>query len=211
MQSSTMVKEVQRLTRCITSLGRFMSRSVDKCLPFFKVLKKKTPFGWDKEAEEVFQKFKEYLEKLPRMVSVSQGEPLLLYLAVSDHVISAVLLVERVRHQHPVYYLSHVLIEAKLRYLLVEKFAYGLLIASRNLRPYFESHHVTVLIDQPLRNTLEKYGSSRGTIKWAIELAPYGTSYEPRRATKAQPLADFIAECPTPPLGNSQQGEPSAA
>jgi len=35
-------------------------------------------------------------------------------------------------------------------------------------------------------------------IKWAVELAPYGISYEPRRAIKAQALADFIAECSTP-------------
>jgi len=36
---------------------------------FFKVLKRKAPFGWDEEAEKAFQKLKEYLEKLPRMVS----------------------------------------------------------------------------------------------------------------------------------------------
>jgi len=32
-------------------------------------------------------------------------------------------------------------------------------------------------------------------VKWAIELAPYGINYEPRRAIKAQALADFITEC----------------
>jgi len=74
-----------------------MSKSADRCLPFFKVLKKKTPFGWDDEAEKAFQKLMEYLEKLPRMVSLSQDEPLLLYLAVSDHAVSTVLLVDRGR------------------------------------------------------------------------------------------------------------------
>jgi len=51
--------------------GRFMSRSTDKCLPFFKTLKKRTPFGCDDEAEKAFQKLKEYLEKLPQIVSPS--------------------------------------------------------------------------------------------------------------------------------------------
>ena len=32
-------------------------------------------------------------------------------------------------------------------------------------------------------------------IKWVIELAPYGISYELKRAIKAQALADFITEC----------------
>ena len=31
-------------------------------------------------------------------------------------------------------------------------------------------------------------------IKWAVELAPYGISYEQRRAIKVQAFADFIAE-----------------
>ena len=33
------VKEVQRPTRCIAALNRFVSRAIDKCLPFFKTLK----------------------------------------------------------------------------------------------------------------------------------------------------------------------------
>jgi len=107
-----------------------MSRSADKCHPFFKVLKRKTPFGWDEEAEEAFQKLKEYLGQLPRMVSLNLKELLLLYLAVSDCAISAVLVAERNRQQHPVYYVSHVLTGPESRYLLVEKFAYALHIVS---------------------------------------------------------------------------------
>ena len=80
--------------------------------------------------KKAFQKLKEYLEKLPRMVSPGQDEPLLLCLAIFDHVISVVLLVERARQQHPVYYVNHVLIGAELQNPLIEKFAYGLLIAS---------------------------------------------------------------------------------
>jgi len=54
MKSPTIVKAVQKLTGCIATLGRFMSRSADKCLPFFKALKKKACFGWDEEAEQAF-------------------------------------------------------------------------------------------------------------------------------------------------------------
>jgi len=45
MQSPTTIRDVQKLTGCIAALGRFMSRLADKCLPFFKVLKRKTLFG----------------------------------------------------------------------------------------------------------------------------------------------------------------------
>ena len=34
------IKEVQSLTRRVAALNRFVSKAIDKCLPFFKVLKK---------------------------------------------------------------------------------------------------------------------------------------------------------------------------
>jgi len=130
---------------------------------------------------------------------------------VFDYAVSAVLVVKRDRQQHLVYYVSHVLTGPELRYFLVEKFAYALLIASCKLRPYFKSHHITILTDQPLWSTLEKYGNSGRMVKWAIELAPYEISYELRRAIKAQALADFIAECSSPYHENDQIEEPAAA
>ena len=39
MTSPKTVKEVQKLTGRITALNRFISRAIDKCLPFFKTLK----------------------------------------------------------------------------------------------------------------------------------------------------------------------------
>jgi len=87
-----------------------MLRSVDKCLSFFKVLKKKTCFGWDEEVEQAFQSLKEYLRRLPQMVSPIIGILLLVYLAVSDNTISMLLLVERDGQQLLLYYISHVLV-----------------------------------------------------------------------------------------------------
>ena len=40
MQPPSNTKEIQRLTRRIATLSRFVSRSSDKCQPFFQVLKK---------------------------------------------------------------------------------------------------------------------------------------------------------------------------
>ena len=38
------VKEVQSLTERVAALNRFVSKTTDKCLPFFRVLKK--AFEW---------------------------------------------------------------------------------------------------------------------------------------------------------------------
>ena len=44
MTSPKTVKEVQRLTRRVVALNRFVSKATDKCLPFFKTLKQ--VFHW---------------------------------------------------------------------------------------------------------------------------------------------------------------------
>ena len=67
MKSSTSVKEVQKLTGCVAALGRFLSKSADKCSPFFKTLKQ-SKFEWTREAEESFRQLKEHLSSLPKLV-----------------------------------------------------------------------------------------------------------------------------------------------
>ena len=45
MEPPQNVKEVQSLTRWVTSLNKFVSKATDKCLPFFKVLKESIRMG----------------------------------------------------------------------------------------------------------------------------------------------------------------------
>uniref|UniRef100_A0A2N9EL41 RNA-directed DNA polymerase n=1 Tax=Fagus sylvatica TaxID=28930 RepID=A0A2N9EL41_FAGSY len=56
MQPPKTTKEVQRLTGRVAALNRFMSRSTDKCLPFFKTLKK--AFVWTDECQQAFEELK---------------------------------------------------------------------------------------------------------------------------------------------------------
>src|SRR5215468_4314535 len=63
MPSPTCLKEVQILAGRVVSLSRFVSRLGDKCLPFFKMLRKATTteFQWTDECEQAFQELKKYL------------------------------------------------------------------------------------------------------------------------------------------------------
>ena len=47
MKSPQSIKEVQSLTGRVAALNRFVSKATDKCLSFFKVLKK--AFEWTNE------------------------------------------------------------------------------------------------------------------------------------------------------------------
>ena len=107
MRPPSNTKEIQRLIGRIAVLSRFMSRSNDKCQPFFQVLKK--AYHWDAHCEEVFTALKTFLSSSPILVSPSEGELLTLYLAVSHFSTSAALVREWDRVQQPVYYCSRAL------------------------------------------------------------------------------------------------------
>src|SRR3954470_24845757 len=47
--------------------------------------------------------------------------------------------------QRPVYYVREVLTESKQRYPHYQKIAYGVFLASRKLRHYFQEHPITVV------------------------------------------------------------------
>jgi hypothetical protein len=66
-------------------------------------------------------------------------------------VVSAVIVVEHTEEGHalpvqrPVYYISEVLSETKVRYPQIQKLLYAVVLSQRKLRPYFEAHPVTVV------------------------------------------------------------------
>ena len=92
-------------------------------------------FLWDDKCEQAFKVLKEYLGKLLLLSKPVEGEPLFLYLAVSEYAVSGALIREEGKVQWPVYYISKWLIDAKKRFLEMEKLALALVIASWKLRP----------------------------------------------------------------------------
>ena len=85
----------------------------------------------------------------PRM-----GEDLTLYLSVSEHAVSSVLVRNEVMAQTPIYYVNKALQDAKTRYPEIEKLALALIVAARKLRPYFQAYIILVSTSHPLRQVL---------------------------------------------------------
>ena len=150
------VKDVQLLTGKIVALTRFISKSSERCQPFFDILKKNKEFVWNDVAEKALQDLKEYLTSPPLLSKPSPGETLYLYLSVASNAVSSVLVREEDRRQSPVYYVSRALLDTETRYSMMEKLALALVTSSKKLRPYFQCHPIVVVSNYPLRNVLHK-------------------------------------------------------
>ena len=85
-------KEVQKLTGMTAALKRFISRSADRCKPFFLLMNKWKGFKWTEECARAFQQVKEYLSHPPIMSSPGTDEALFAYIAVAPHAVSLVLI-----------------------------------------------------------------------------------------------------------------------
>ncbi|KAK3000492.1 hypothetical protein RJ639_022531 [Escallonia herrerae] len=109
--------------------------------------------------------------------------------------VSTVLIREEEGKQRPVYYVSKVLRDVETRYTRIDKVALALVISARKLRPYFQSHSIIVLTDQPLGKLLQNLDALGRLVNWSVELGEFDIKYKPRAAIKAQALSDFVVEC----------------
>ena len=85
-------KEVQKLTRMVTALNRFISRSADRCRPFYLLINKWKGFEWSEDCIVALQQLKEYLSRPPLMSNPVIDEVLYAYIAVAPHAVSLVLI-----------------------------------------------------------------------------------------------------------------------
>ena len=138
----------------IVYLSRFISKLTDRCLPFFKALRTKVDFSWTVECQSALEGLKTYLQRPPMLSKPTNGEELFLYIAVSEASVSSVLVRQEGSSQRPVYYVSKGMTGSESRYPEIEKLALSLMVAARKLRPYFQSHPITVLTNHPLRQVL---------------------------------------------------------
>ncbi|GKV24228.1 hypothetical protein SLEP1_g33863 [Rubroshorea leprosula] len=142
-------------------------------------LGKQKKFEWSWECQTAFDELKSYLSSPPLLTKAIDGEIL--------------------------YFVLH---GAELRYPIAEKAALAVVTSARKLRPYFQSHPIIVLTDQPLWQILQKPECSRRLIKWAVELGEFELTFQQRSAIRAQALADFIVECtPCPSTSNPESND----
>ena len=143
----------------MAALNRFLSRLGERGLPFFKLLKKQDKFKWSQEAADALEDLKQHLQSPPTLTAPLPGEELFLYIAATTHVVSMAIVVEHKEEGHaygvqrPVYFISEVLSESKVRYPPIQKLLYAILLTV--LKCYF--HPSTILNNKGKLHALLAY------------------------------------------------------
>jgi hypothetical protein len=83
MEPPNSKKGAQRLAGRLVSLNMFISRSVERNLPSFEILKSAEVFQWGPAQQKAFEELKQYLIDLTTLTPPLPGAPLLMYVAAS--------------------------------------------------------------------------------------------------------------------------------
>ncbi|XP_025647538.1 uncharacterized protein [Arachis hypogaea] len=140
--------------------------SAAKALSFFNLMRKGIAFEWTPACEEAFNHFKNILATLSVPGKPVVGEPLYLYLAVTEEALAAVLVREEAKAQQTIY------------------FATTILPRSPSGRKNGPGNSSSALKTRPS-------GKDDDLGHRAVQ---YDLRYEPRHAIKAQAMAYFLVE-----------------
>lgn len=160
------LKEVMKLNGKIVAFSHFILQSSDKCHKFFNILKGCKDFKWMGDCEATFKESKDHLGSPPHLVKHDPCNILQLYLVVLDKAVSSVLTKSEGKMQYLIYFVSKTLLDAKFRYMILEKLILALVTTVWKLKPYFESHIVEVVTSHLIWSVLHKLDLNRRTIAW---------------------------------------------
>ncbi|KAF8108597.1 hypothetical protein N665_0107s0019 [Sinapis alba] len=165
------VKEVHKLIGRMSTLSRFISRLSNKSHSFFEALKNPKDFQWSNKGETSVTELKSYLTMSPLLSKLLDREILLLYMAVSEQAVSAVLVREEENKQLPVYYAGN-----------------------SKAGPYFQAYQIMVITSLSIKIVLHKPKVYGHLAKWAVDLREYDLVFKHVTVIKSQVLEDFMAE-----------------
>lgn len=131
----------------------------------------------DEGCEHAFQELKYHLSQILLLAKTDPGERLYVYLAVSEHAVSSILIKDQNGMHLSVYYVSKRIIDAETGYPETDNLALALIVLTCKLLHYYLEHPITVLTSFPIKSILRRPEVSGRLVKWALELTQFDITY----------------------------------
>ena len=192
-------KEIRGFLGRIQYISRFISQLTTRCEPIFKLLKKNVPTKWNDECQASFDSMKEYLSNPPVLMPPKPGQPLILYLTITETAMGALLAQyqEGTRKEIAIYYLSKKFLEYETRYTPLERACIALIYATKKLRHYLQAH-TTYLVSRldPIKYIFEKLVLSERIARWHAILSEFDIQCVNQKSVKGRAISEALADGP---------------
>ena len=144
--------------------------------PLVALTRKDVPFHWGKEQEGAYQALKELLVSEKVMAHPQPDRKYILYTDACDYAVGAILCQNDDQGiERPVVYLSKQLSATQRRWATIEKEAYAVVYALKQLRPYLWGAEFETFTDhKPLTSLFTKEMNNTKIQRWSILLAEFG-------------------------------------
>ncbi|XP_077252401.1 uncharacterized protein LOC143891751 [Tasmannia lanceolata] len=192
-------KQIRGFLGKVQYLRRFIAQLTTTCEPIFKLLKKNAPKKWNEECQEAFEKIKQCLALPPVLSPIIPGQPMLLYLSVTDTAMGCMLAQQdpESKRERAIYYVSKKMLEYEQKYTILEKTCLALVWATQKLRHYLLSSRVLLLSRMdPLKYLFEKPALTGRTARWLLLLSEFDITYVTQKSIKGRVIAEQLADSP---------------
>ena len=175
---------------------RFIVRLTNTCEPIFRLLRKKLLKVWDDQCQQAFELIREYLLSPHVLVPPMPGQPLLLYLSVSNIALGCMLAqLDDSGTERAIYYLSKRMLEYETRYIMIECFYLALVWANQRLRHYMIEYSVQLVSRlDPLRYLFDRPVLTSRLMRWLVHLTKF--DYVTQKPIKGSVLAYHLTSLP---------------
>ena len=120
-------REIRGFLGRLQYISRFIAKLIDICEPIFCLLRKNQPIVWNDDYHRAFEKIKECFLSPPILVPPIPGNPLLLYLSISNMTLGCMLAqLDDLGKERAIYYLSKRILEYECTYIMIERLCLAL-------------------------------------------------------------------------------------
>ena len=126
------------------------------------------------------------------------GCPLLLYLSISNIALGCMLAhLDDSRKERAIYYLSKMMLDYEIRYVMIKRFCLALVWATRRLKHYMTEYSVHLISRlDPLRYLFDRFALVDQLMRWLVLLIEFNIHYVTQKSIKWSIIANHLALLP---------------
>ncbi|KII68202.1 Transposon Tf2-9 polyprotein [Thelohanellus kitauei] len=167
-------KELQSFLGVCAFYQKFIKNFAHIASPFYRLLRKSTPWSWSESCSNAFMEIKTKLSEIPSLYHPDWKLPFILHCDASDKAIGAVISQKNGQVEKPIAFYSRILNSAERQYSTLDKESLALVSAIKKFKYYLYGKKFFVYTDHnPLKYLKSIKNISGRRARWILDLEEY--------------------------------------